>query len=85
MSIDTDAIRADIRADFDPHGLDPSLLALCDEVDRLRAENDRLRAVVLAGQEARAVEQDEPFDHEHAEAAWAAYDVAVERLEADRG
>ena len=55
------------------------------EVDRRRAENDRLRAVVLAGQEARAVEQDEPFDHEHAEAAWAAYDVAVERLEADRG
>lgn len=82
--IDTDAVRRIVASGPRPSYAD-TIDQLCGEVDRLRAENDRLRAVVLAGQEARAVEQDEPFDHEHAEAAWAAYDVAVERLEADRG
>ena len=69
---------------------DGKLRVALAEVDRLRAENaglsdenERLLAVVLAGQEARAVEEAEPFDYEHAKAAWAAYDIAVERLEAD--
>ena len=46
MTTDTKAIRAKAKMWHLPAGIADDILALCDEVERLRAENERLRYVL---------------------------------------